>query len=158
MSSAFENAMSDEQANNYTQQYPVTCEHGNYQLCYWCEHAEANHWKATAELMVQNASESESRAAQLEAERDAVLERERIELIEWAARSNEQFALRQQTQLELDTARAAIGRYQDERVMLLSRIEALVAELQEQEARDNPYILHGEELKRATEARIAGRP
>lgn len=64
----------------------------------------------------------------------------------------------EQLECELATARADIVRYQDSNVALLGRIEALAAELQEQEPSDNPYILHGEELKRATEARIAGRP
>lgn len=108
--------------------------------------------------LVEESARRIERAAQIEAELDAVLERERTELIEWSARVNEQFKHRLQTQLELDTARADIVRYQDKHVALLDRLEALVAELQDHEVSDNPYILHGEELKRATESRIAGRP
>jgi hypothetical protein len=49
---------------------------------------------------------AEERAAQLEAELKSVIERERLELIEWNARVTEQFDLRRSTKQNRDEVEA----------------------------------------------------
>lgn len=76
MTSAYENAMSDQQANNYTQQYPVVTHEvidTPFQVSMDCKHVPEDSdyicWNCTIKI-IDIAEAAEARVAQLEAERD----------------------------------------------------------------------------------------